>query len=126
MLRIDTPQIFWKPFAALIIAGPNWTLVFRSSTSLPFRHIVFRPEGLNAGTFAQRFQIAFRKSGDRLSDLPIRFHHKQRWNVGDAEGVAGWVAVCRLVKQSGKRYAEALIEFLSSAGIVLRYADDLD
>src|SRR6202162_4991549 len=123
---IDTLQIVWKPFANFIIAGPPGTLVLRPSASLPFRHILARPERLHAGAVAHGLQIPLRESAERARDLPIRFHQKQRRNVGDAERVAGRIAILRLVEQGGKRYAEALVESFGRVYVVLRYSYNLD
>src|ERR1017187_6322652 len=126
MLRIDTLQKFWKPFVNLIIAGPHRTLVLRASAGFPFRHTLVRPERHHAGASAQRLQIALRESADRIRDVTVWFHQKQRGNVGDPEGVAGRIVFLRLIKQGGKRYTEAMVEPFCRAAVVLRYSNDLD
>src|SRR5574340_1374578 len=64
-------------------------LILGGSAGLPFRHALFRPEGLDAGALAQRFQLPLGKSAERFADLAVRLHHKQRRDGGDPEAIAG-------------------------------------
>src|SRR5271169_243906 len=104
-IPLATAATFW--YASVILeaifkfhyrrSGPD--LVLGASARLPFRYALFGAEGLDGGALAQRLQFALGKSVDHLAHLAIRFHQKQRGNIGNAERVAGRIASFRFVQQ---------------------------
>src|SRR5579864_1899625 len=105
---------------------PDWGLILRSSTSLPLWHVILGPEYRTAGAFPQSLDIALREPLELLCDLAIFLHQEQRWHRTDPETVAGRIAFFGLVEQRGKCHAEALVEALRGAFVILRNANHLE
>src|ERR1700687_40639 len=103
----------------LIIAGPVPGLILRTSTRFPGRHVVPGLEWLDAGALSQRLHVALRESAAGLRYSAVRLHQKQRRHGANAKSVAGRIAFFRVVKQSWKRHAKALIEIPRGFRVIL-------